>query len=93
MKTKENLLKILSLIGQPKKHGLNQEAIDELLADFCAACPDPVGAYRLIAECLDPMTDEQLVDRALNMPRREMSTVSLAIVPANHPSRKNGESR
>lgn len=85
--SKIELVKKLSLIGDPKINSLSQNDVDQLVADFCAGCPDPFEAYRLIAECLDPLTDEQLVDRALSMSLRPIAYISRAIVPAEHPAR------
>jgi len=85
--SKIELVKKLNLVGNPKLNSLSQNAVDQLVADFCAGCPDPSEAYRLIAECLDPITDEQLVDRALNMSVRPIASVSRAIIPAEHPAR------
>nr|WP_199039018.1 hypothetical protein [Dyella sp. ASV24] len=85
--SKENLLVMLDVLMQPKKHGLNQQAADRALIDFCASCPDPVLARWLVAECLDPMTDEELVSRALAMPIRPLADVPTTIVPAEHPVR------
>ena len=34
----------------------------QIVGEFCAGCPDPAKARWLVVECLDPMTDEQLVD-------------------------------
>jgi hypothetical protein len=84
---RDDLLKILNLMSQPKKYGLTQEALGQTLINFCAKCPDPVRARWLIVECRDPMTDEQPVDRALNMPVRPMTDVPTSIVPADHPVR------
>jgi hypothetical protein len=33
------------------------------------------------------MTDEELIERALAMPRRKMSDVPTSIIPADHPAR------
>jgi len=82
---KARLLQIIEVIMNPK--GYTEKYIDQQLLDFCAACPDPVGAMRLIVECLDPMTDEELVDRALAMPMRPMAFVPPAELPADHPLR------
>ena len=87
---KENLLTtrllfILKKLMQPR--GLTQKEVDDALIDFIAECPDPVKARWLIVECLDPMTDEELVDRALSMPVRPMSDVPTSIIPTNHPAR------
>jgi hypothetical protein len=81
------LLQILKVMSQPRLHGLTQEALSQALVNFCAGCPDPVHARWLIVECLDPMSNDELVDRALSMPPRHMSAVPTSIVPANHPAR------
>jgi hypothetical protein len=79
---------MLMVLGQPKKHGLTQDSLDRMLINLCAKCPDPARARWLIAECLDPMTDEELVDRMLDMPIVPMVDVPTSIVPAEHPARK-----
>jgi hypothetical protein len=84
---KGDLLVKLQAMSQPKTHGLTQEALDQTLIDFCAGCPDPVQARWLIVECLEPMSDEELVDRALNTSSRPMSEVPTSVIPANHPAR------
>lgn len=84
---KAELLKRLAVINEPRKHGLTQAKLDEALIEFWAGCPDPVRAHWLMAECLDPMTDEELVDIALAMPARPMTDVPKSIIPAHHPAR------
>lgn len=74
-------------MSQPKKHGLTQAALDLALVNFCAGCPDPIRARWLVVECLDPMTDEELVRRALDMPVLLMTDVPTSVVPAGHPAR------
>jgi hypothetical protein len=69
---RDELLKMLQVMRHPKANGLTQEALSQILVDFCAECPDPVGARWLIVECLDPMSDDELVDRALDMPFRSI---------------------
>jgi len=78
-------------MSQPKAHGLTQEALDQMLIDFCAGCPDPLRARWLVVECLEPMSDEELVDRALSTPLRPMSEVPTSVVPANHPVRTQAD--
>lgn len=84
---RDDLLAFLGTLSQPRKHRLTQEQADQNLINFCAGCPDPVLARWLIVECLDPMTDDELVDRALAMPLRPMDEVPTSIVPAGHPAR------
>lgn len=57
---------------------------DAVLLDFCAGCPDPLKAHWLIVECLDPLTDQEFVDRPLAMPLRVMSDVSESELPSGH---------
>ena len=83
----EELLRLLQVMGQPKAHGLTQESLDQALINFCAKCPDPVQARSLLVECLDPMSDHELVDLAMAMPPRPMSEVPASIIPLEHPAR------
>lgn len=85
--SRSRLLEIMNLISNPKRYSLTQEGLERAVEDFCAGCPDPIQAYSLIVENPDPMTDEELVDRAMNMESLQMSVVPTSIVPANHPSR------
>ena len=84
---KPQLLEILDRFNRAKAYGLTQAERDDVFLLFCAACPDPMKAWRLITECMDPMTDEELVDRALAMPVRLMKDVSEAELPVRHPLR------
>lgn len=84
---RKELLGLLQQMSQPRKHGLSQEQLEQTLIDFCAGCPDPSNARWLVVECLDPLTDDELVDRALSMPSRAFSEIPIAIVPASHPAR------
>jgi len=81
------LSKLLNALLYPKKHELTQLELDHVLIDFCAGCPDPVEARWLVVECLNPMTDDELLDRALGMAWRSMDDVPTSIVPAEHRAR------
>lgn len=87
----EALMEKLAILMEPKKYGLTQNALDQVLIDFCAGCPDPVKARWLIVECLDPMTDAELVERAMCMPAHRISDVPTSIIPATHRSRRGGD--
>lgn len=67
MLSKEQLLALLDKIAPSRQDGLSDAAFDAAVAAFCAGCPDPVRAHRLLFECLDPLTDAELVERALAM--------------------------
>jgi hypothetical protein len=64
---KQQLLGLLDSITPSKADALSEAEFDGVVAAFCAGCPDPVRARWLLFECLDPLTDEELVDRALAM--------------------------
>ncbi len=81
------LLQLLDKIMHPKANGLTEETYNYVLLAFCAGCPDPIKARWLVVECLDPMSDEELVERALAMPMRLMADVSELELPAGHPLR------
>ncbi len=85
---RDQLIRLLDILGHPKANGLTQEQCDDVLRAFCAGCPDPLKARWLVVECLDPMTDEELVDRALAMPDRAMADVPLNELSAGHFLRK-----
>lgn len=85
--SERELLAKLDVISRPDNYNLTQRMADQALIDFCAACPDPVGARWLIVECMDSMSDEELVMRALKMPKKAMASIPVAVVPADHPSR------
>jgi hypothetical protein len=65
---KEQLLELLDTIAPPRADALSDAEFDGVVATFCAGCPDPVHAQWLLFECLDPLTDEELVERALRCP-------------------------
>ena len=85
---KDELLRLLDTLMHPKARGLtDEEGYNNVLLRFCAACPDPVKARWLVVECLDTMTDEQMVERALAMPFRAMADVPSSELPSGHPLR------
>lgn len=85
--TRNQLLQLIDRLMHPSRYGSSERESDEALLTFCAECPDPVKARWLIVECLDPMTNEEIVDRALAMPSRKMVDVPLSELPEGHPLR------
>jgi alkyl hydroperoxide reductase subunit AhpF len=65
---KQQLLQLLESIRPPEQGALSDEAFESVISAFCAGCPDPVQARWLLLDCLDPLSDEELVERALAMP-------------------------
>lgn len=84
---KNQLLQLLDKIMQPNLYGLSEADSDAVMLDFCAGCPDPVRARWLLVECLDPLSDEELVDHALAMPLRIMKDIPPSQFPESHPLR------
>jgi hypothetical protein len=82
---KGQLLQLLDKIMQPKSYGLSEAQSDIVVLEFCAGCPDPVQARWLLVECLDPLSDEELVARALAMPLRKIGDIPSSEFPNNHP--------
>jgi|JI8StandDraft_2_1071088.scaffolds.fasta_scaffold276193_1 hypothetical protein len=91
MYDRQKLLALLRIIMNPGDYNLSEADGDEVLIRFCVGCPDPIGASWLVVECLDPMSDEELVDRALAMPPRNMAQVPVTELPAGHPLRKSAQ--
>ena len=86
--SRDRLLQLLETLMHPKARGLATEQLyDKALNEFCAGCPDPVRARWLVVECLDPMTDDEMVDRALGMAFRSMADVPTSEFPSWHPLR------
>ena len=85
--TRIELLQLLDKIMRPELYGSSEKESDVVLLTFCAGCPDPAKARWLVVECLDPMTDEELVDRALTMPLRRVDDIPLSELPKGHPLR------
>jgi hypothetical protein len=77
----------MRVISKPKGTGFSSEEITQKLFKFCINCPDPAAAMYLVVECLDPMSPEQLVDRALTYPPRDPSTVPKTELSLTHPLR------
>jgi hypothetical protein len=61
---KQQLLELLDSIVPSKADLLPDAEFDGIVAAFCAGCPHPAHAQWLLFECLDPLTDEELVERA-----------------------------
>jgi hypothetical protein len=85
--TKVQLLQLMRLVSNPKRHQLTQQELEKAIEDFCAGCPDPMDAASLIAESEERMSDEEVVDRALRMAYVPIASVPISIVHADHPAR------
>jgi hypothetical protein len=85
---KGQLISIIGVVLRPKGKGFSSEEINQKLLLFCANCPDPVAAMRLVIECMTPKSAEELVDRALAMPQRHARDVPASELPLSHPLRQ-----
>ena len=59
---RSRLLELNEKLLNPRDY--TEEENDDFFLRFCAGSPDPIGAWWLLVECLDPMTSEETVDRA-----------------------------
>ena len=82
------LIDTVQIVLRPKGRGFSSEEINQKLLLFCANCPDPVAAMRLVVECMTPMSAEEMVDRALAMPPRSVKEVPSTELPLSHPLRQ-----
>jgi len=82
---KAQLLRLLDKLMQPQ--AMTEKESDEALLAYCAGCPDPVKARWLIVVCIEPLSNMELVERALSMPLRLMADVTPEELPERHPLR------
>jgi len=80
----EELVKCVHNILQPDESGCTSEEIDRQLLDFCINCPDPSAAMDVVIETREPLTAEEMVDKALAMPLREIESVPESELPPYH---------
>lgn len=78
------LLDLMDIVGNAERTDVTGEQITRALLLFCANCPDPAGAMRLVVSDLTPRTNEELVDFALAMPARDVRDSKLL---PSHPLR------
>ncbi|MGB9110213.1 MAG: hypothetical protein WCC39_16125 [Telluria sp.] len=78
---KEQLLRLLDRLAPSALSPLSDAAFEETINAFCAGCPDPVRARSLLLDCLDPLTDAELVERALAMPAPQTAAKPARSVP------------
>jgi hypothetical protein len=81
------LIELVENITNPRKRGFTSEEINQQLLLFCIHSPDPAGAMDLMVESMEPMTSDELVDRALALPFRDPATLSESELAATHPLR------
>ena len=85
--TREEMVQAVENITHPKDRGFSSEEITRQLLVFCMSCPDPVAAMDLMVEDKTPMTAQELVDKALAYPVRDISKLSESELALTHPFR------
>lgn len=85
--SRSELVYVIRRISYPRESGLSSEEANQQLLLFCINCPDPVAAMDLVVECTAPMTAEELVDRALACPHRNVADLPDSELPLTHPLR------
>jgi len=86
--TRAEMVQLVANILNPKDTGFSSDEINEQLDLVCINCPDPAGALDIIIETPPPVTPEELVDRALALPDRDVKSLSETELALNHPLRK-----
>lgn len=65
---RKELLRLLASMQPERQDALSDDEFEAIVNAFCAGCPDPVRTRWLLLDCLEPLSDEELVDWALRMP-------------------------
>jgi len=81
------MIQLVDNVMHPKGRGFTSEQINQQLLLFCINCPDPTAAMDLVVEDMTPMSPQELVDRALACPPREVQTVPESELALTHPLR------
>ena len=87
---REELVRLVKIITHPSGSALSSEETNQQLLLFCVNCPDPVAAMDLMVECITPMSAEELVDKALACPPRDIADLPASELPLTHPLRHYG---
>ena len=85
--TRDELVSLIEVVTSELRTDVSSQEINNALLLFCANCPDPVAAMRLMVSDMTPRTDEQLVDFALAMPKRDVRDVPVTELLPSHPLR------
>lgn len=86
--TRDELIHLVDNILHPRGRGFSSEEINAQLDTVCINCPDPALALDIITETRPPVTAEELVDRALACPPRDVATLPESELSLNHPLRR-----
>lgn len=81
---REGLIQVVSTLFSPAPN--SEREGNEMLITFAANCPDPVSAMKVFLDA-DEESAAEVVDKALAMPPRSVSTYSARQLHPNHPLR------
>ena len=85
--SRDEMFAALGCVFEPAGKGLTSEQIDKQLLLFCASCPDPVAAMDLVLDAPVDSTTEDVLNQALAMPPRSVSTLTESELALDHPLR------
>jgi hypothetical protein len=85
--TREQMIQLVDNVLHPKGRGFTSDQINQQLLLFCINCPDPVAAMDIVIEAPAPVTAQQLVERCLASPPREVAFWSECELALTHPLR------
>jgi hypothetical protein len=86
--SRDEIVENIGILLQPEKgRGFTEEQKNVLLFEASLNCPDPYAALGIFVETCGPVTAEELVDRALDCPPRNIATVSASELPLVNPLR------
>jgi len=71
----------------PVEGEYSEKQIDERQFIFCLNCPDPIGALDVIFEAPQGVAAEAVVDEALALPHKEVSSWGEKDLALDHPLR------
>jgi hypothetical protein len=85
---RDRLVSTIEAVLHPKGKGFSSATIRQNTLLFCANCPDPVAAMRLVTAGTPSVSAEELVDRALAMPQRSVLELPASELHMDHPLRQ-----
>jgi hypothetical protein len=65
----------------------NERDSERMLLTFCLNCPDPLGAMHAFLDAGRDVTDNNIVQRALSLPQRNIDCVPVSELAKDHPLR------
>ena len=83
----DKLVVLIDNIFYPAGKKLSTQEIDKQLICFCLNCPDPGEAMNLIVEAPRGALAIDVVNQALDLPLRDVSTWPAAELSMDHPLR------